>query len=249
MATHPNDEIVRFVQQAKRVQAALGHFVGPDGAEANFISLGENCSSAWYLKQVGLRKAAFPFDWIFSSPAIVIDCIADGFARFLDKSLIGPKPDGRSAGHEYYHSNFFSHRNPLGGEEDYSYYQRCCDRFVQNIASQAPTCYLITLISEPDKRPGWANGFTCHFPMPTDQDHGKLGELADYLKTRNPNSKLLVVDHHTNGDRHAGVERLSEDVAFVRFDAGGRSTGVFYEDALDDFCFKLIMIGLYGDRR
>lgn len=31
--------------------------------ETTFISLGSNCSITWWLKEYGLRKCAFPFDW------------------------------------------------------------------------------------------------------------------------------------------------------------------------------------------
>ena len=246
IATCPNDAITRFIKESQDAQAALRNFIGDNEVGSKFISLGEICSSAWYLKQVGLKNASFPFDWIFSSPKIVLDCVNDGFKKYLDKSLIKPKINNVSAGHEYYHSNFFNHRSPLRSEEDYNYYKRCCQRFIHNLKAQEPTYYLITLINEPSKRPGWANGFSHNFSMPVNQDYKTIVDLVETLKNRTANCKFIVIDHYTNSNRHATSQHIDVDVMLIKFSAGGNSTGVFYQDHLDDFCFKLIMTGLHG---
>ena len=51
-----------------------------------FISIGPYCSSADILKNNGLRNAAYPFDYIFSSLEMVKHCISDRFNIFLDKN-------------------------------------------------------------------------------------------------------------------------------------------------------------------
>ena len=33
----------------------------------------------------GVKKESYPFDWIFSTPDIIIDCINTNFAHFLNK--------------------------------------------------------------------------------------------------------------------------------------------------------------------
>ncbi|CAE7746818.1 MMK1 [Symbiodinium sp. CCMP2456] len=48
------------------------------------ISLGSNCLTAMWLQHNGWRKSAMPFDWVFSSPAMVRDCLHDDFRSFLD---------------------------------------------------------------------------------------------------------------------------------------------------------------------
>ena len=48
------------------------------------ISIGTNCYTAWLIKTLDLRRAAYPFDWIFSHPAMVADMLRDRFVRFLD---------------------------------------------------------------------------------------------------------------------------------------------------------------------
>ncbi|WP_236625975.1 hypothetical protein [Rhodopirellula baltica] len=35
----------------------------------------------------------------------------------------------------------------------------------------------------------------------------------------------------------------------IDFNAFGHSTGVYFEDHLDDFCFRLILSGLHGTQK
>jgi hypothetical protein len=51
-----------------------------------YCSLGGICHSAQLLKINELKKASYPFDWIFSSMSMVKHCIEDDFNTFLDKS-------------------------------------------------------------------------------------------------------------------------------------------------------------------
>ena len=239
-------EVARCICEAEQARSQLADFMGQDVAETRFVSLGENCSSAWYLKQLGLKDGSYPFDWIFSSPEIVQDCINDGFEKYLDRELMVPIKGGTAAGHSLYHEKLFSHRSPLVGDEDYDYYQRCCNRFLELMALQASACYLITLINEPSKRVGWAKGFTGQFAMPEHQGVESVSDLVGCIKEKNANAKFVVVDHYTEGERHTVSEKVADDLFFIGFYAGGRSTGVFYPDKLDDFCFKLILTGLFG---
>jgi hypothetical protein len=238
------DEIRReFIAHAKGAHQVIRDFL-PMDQRYQFASLGENCSSAWYLKQSGLKAESYPFDWIFSSPEIVLHCIEDEFKTFLDKSLIEPSRDGHSAGHAFYHSKLFNHRNPLGGAREYGYITRCCERFLEFVGGQHNAVYFITLINEPDVRSDWAEGFNNRFALPRDQGLDTVRELMACLIDKNHASRFIVVDHSTNGNRHVAAERVDERTVFIDFRAAGASTGVYYADPLDDFCYKLVMAGL-----
>ena len=50
-----------------------------------FISIGPYCDSSDILKKFGLRKNAYPFDYVFSSLEMISHAINDGFNIFLDK--------------------------------------------------------------------------------------------------------------------------------------------------------------------
>ena len=51
-----------------------------------FISIGPYCNAADIIKNAGLRKSSYPFDYIFSSLTMIKHCINDRFNTFLDKN-------------------------------------------------------------------------------------------------------------------------------------------------------------------
>jgi hypothetical protein len=54
--------------------------------EINYVcSLGSFCHTAFHLDNYKMRNCAYPFDYILSSPEMVIDCLIDDFKVFLDK--------------------------------------------------------------------------------------------------------------------------------------------------------------------
>ncbi len=78
-----------------------------------------------------IKKASFPFDWIFSNPKMINDCINDNFKIFLDRKLhikIPNKP-GKS-GHKIYGDRIFNHYD-ITTNENFEYYVRCVKRFRQ----------------------------------------------------------------------------------------------------------------------
>mmetsp|Transcript_41762 Transcript_41762/g.75821 ORF Transcript_41762/g.75821 Transcript_41762/m.75821 type:complete len:467 (+) Transcript_41762:49-1449(+) len=73
-----------------------------DGAPfTEVISLGERCPVASWLRHRQLRRAAHPFDWIYSSPRILRHCLDDNFATLLDQSQFF-KAAGGKIGHKTY---------------------------------------------------------------------------------------------------------------------------------------------------
>lgn len=238
-----------FLDEARSAAGVLASWLGDlPAAETEFVSLGQNCSSAWYLKQAGLKRASYPFDWLFSSPQIVADCLDHGFASFLDPALVRPKPgDANAAGHALYHASLFNHRNPLRSAEDQAYYRRACERFDTLLASRRPVVFVVTLVNEPDKRRGWAAGFGGAFPMPVQQDLGTLQPLFDAVRRRHAEARFVVVDPYTNQPERGVVCRsVGNHTALLRFDAGGDSTGVYFSDARDDQACRAVFAGLAG---
>jgi len=109
---------------------------------AHVTSLGSFCLTSSILKGNGLKKFSLPFDWIFSSPEVVIDCLENNFSIFLNSKYyqsILKRKDGRTekgTEHLYYKeffgiSDMFTHHD-LNVKEDFEYIKRCVDRF-QNL--------------------------------------------------------------------------------------------------------------------
>lgn len=104
---------------------------------ATFVSLGTSCRVSWMLKSLGLKRASYPFDWLGTTPEMVIDIIANRFVDFLDNSHFAPVyADGlraRQTDHALYRERYlrpviFSHHD-LADPESYKYYGRCVRRF------------------------------------------------------------------------------------------------------------------------
>ncbi len=235
--------IRRGVLMARSAHRALELFVQENADECQFVSLGQNCSTAWYLKQVGVKLNSYPFDWIFSSCEIVEDCILSGFSYFTDVSLIADNGDG-SAGHNRYHSKMFNHRSPLTSEAAVTYYQRCCERFLALLSSNSPCVFVLTLLNESAKRPDWANGFSGEFPLPENQNLEGVQNLMKVIKSKNVNSRFVVIEQYTDRVHDIKFERVGKDAFHIKYFANGGSSGTRYNSELDDFSFRLMMSAL-----
>ena len=118
-------------------------------------SLGTSCYSAWLLQKLGLRRVAFPFDWIFSTPDMVSHILEDRFLSFLDPAHIRPSlrterdvaGTSRVCRHSLYHESFgvdwvFNHHD-LSIPEIAAAYRRRVDRFVLALADDRKTLLLM----------------------------------------------------------------------------------------------------------
>lgn len=96
----------------------------PDGMDDKvedgslLVSLGSHCVPASIIRLSGLRKAAFPFDWILSLDNDgIIQILEDDFAYFLDEeflvpdSLLLPKAQAENLVHLKYHIEFVHEGN------------------------------------------------------------------------------------------------------------------------------------------
>jgi len=106
--------------------------------ETLFVSLGSFCEAAHMFKFCGIRKAAFPFDWIttFDGEAL-IEILQDDFRYFLDEAYLKPYDFGGALLHHYYHMEFL-HEGDWRGDRYYQNmsvmkpkYQRRIERFRQ----------------------------------------------------------------------------------------------------------------------
>lgn len=117
---------------------------------AHLASLGSFCLPGNIMRNHGLRRYSLPFDWIFSSPQMLIDCLEDDFAVFLDRRHYRSISESRwnpGAEHDLYREKYgipavFAHRDPTR-DEDYLYFTRCIARFRQLLRSGDPKLFLI----------------------------------------------------------------------------------------------------------
>lgn len=127
---------------------------------ARVIGLGMRCVTAQLLRDMGLRTRSYPFDWIFSSPEVVVHCIEDNFATILDRNeyeAIDSAPQRTNLArcdHRTYRDVFgirdmFNHHNPLLAN-DYEYLVRCVQRFKNDIMQNNATLFVVVEDNHPD---------------------------------------------------------------------------------------------------
>jgi hypothetical protein len=233
------EEAKYAIERSRKVGRQLGEYLNKYNIH-EYVSLGHNCSTAHYLREVGLRKKAYPFDWVFSSNEIIADTLTDSFNAYIDKSQMVEHDSNFAVTHTRYHEYFFAHKNPLRNSEDFHYYERACFRFLELMRSGKNICFFITFISEPEKRPGWSKGFNQKFKK-TFPSLKNTQALLSKFKKINPNIVFVVIDHWTEVSFDALFKVPHEDLVQIDFYAKGKSTGRNYVHLLDDFCFKLIL--------
>jgi hypothetical protein len=117
---------------------------------SHLVSLGSFCLPALIFRDNGLRRYSLPFDWIFSTPRMVRDCLTDDFKEFLDRQhyrSVSQQRKEPGAEHELYRERYnlptlFAHRDPTH-ETDYLYLTRCVTRFRQLMHSEDAKLFLL----------------------------------------------------------------------------------------------------------
>jgi len=127
---------------ASGLRRVLGRLGGPrEPGRHNHISLGSHCHMAQVLKTLGLRTWSGPFDWIFSNPGMVRDCLADDFAALLDRTQLEtvplaerPVPSQGLCRHRTYSERYalpcvFNHHDPAANAAVYAFLREGVRRF------------------------------------------------------------------------------------------------------------------------
>lgn len=215
-------------------------------SDAELVPIGWNCNTAHYLKAAGGRQAAYPFDWIFSSPGIVADALSRRFDDFIAPDKVLPIDQDIAAGHQRYHARMFNHGNPNATEETRIEYCRRIDRLLTVLDSAKPICMIATVLPEPDKRPAWRDGFVCNFALP---DAGALEFEYSALRAfaaKRPGPTFFVLLRQWTGQPSRSVTVTSADTTTLLVDLAmtGVNDGVQFLDEADDACCRLIYAAL-----
>ncbi len=237
----PDVDVYNVIVEAAKISNIIYNWQLDEYVEK--ISIGQNCNSSHYLKQTNNKNHSYPFDWIFSSAEIVLHAIEDNFNTFLDKKMIYSITND-VGGHLFYHSKMFNHKNPLSSDENYEYYKRCADRFETVVKTGKPIIFVCTVVNEPDKRPGWSNGFDRQIRKPENQSIKSFLDLIDVLRKINPSSKFLFINQLTESKLKIEYQFFAKDILWIDFVSQGKNTGVKYLNLIDDTIIKIIYNGL-----
>jgi hypothetical protein len=137
---------------AGRLFGGLGRR-GQANPSANHIALGTFCHAAAGLRDADLRLWSGPFDWIFSTPGLILDCLADDFAALLDPGQLVSVPASeltngarRQCRHPAFEARYhlpiiFNHHDPASSRADLWRLKRSVARFRTALAGDAPNVF------------------------------------------------------------------------------------------------------------
>lgn len=222
MSTLPGRALFRHLRRLR----------GPDRREPgplNHVSLGSHCHMAQVLKQTGLRGWSSPFDWIFSSPGMVRDCLDDDFSGLLDRRhyettppSLRPNPGECRCRHRLYAERHaipfvFNHHDPAGSEADYRFLQEGVRRLRTALgkAGADNRFYLLTELPTPD---------------------ATVLALAGSLEAWGGRNRLafLQVTPESASRRVETKTAANPNLTWLRLETRSRSVGLRFSDPADD---------------
>ncbi|WP_375394068.1 hypothetical protein [uncultured Sphingomonas sp.] len=205
---------------------------------AIFQSIGVRCVTSQLLKELGRKERSGPFDWIFSLPRMVIDCLTDDFGAFLDRNYHQHVPiserllaDANHAHHTLYKERYnlwfiFNHRDPTT-LEGYEYYARSVERFKKDL--QYPDRKLLLMIGELDLISDEDFISVC---STVDAKSHNAEVLAIRVSAPSPTREISVSLRST---LEVGQHRL------IDYSSRGQMGGIRFEDAFDEFIVKSLV--------
>lgn len=202
--------------------------------EPLFVSLGSFCTTAHMHKECGIRKAAFPFDWIISFDGEkLIDLLEEDFLHFLNPDFL--RVAGQALLNDYYHLEFLNE----GDWEDTAYNikefslkcQRRINRFRQLGNYQGKVFFVRTASPDSltDPHRIWK------IKENIEITYGYAEKLYHTLKKCFPelDFELVIINGHDKTG-FAVEEQLSDHILMVRIDGMVDSYKDFYSQLLQD---------------
>ena len=172
------------------------------------------------VKRNNLKLRSYPFDWIFSSPNNVINCIEDNFEKFLNKSYYINIGDTQ-CGHTFYNSQMWQHHNPLIIENDYNYYVRCVERF--KLLLNSIELKLFTMI--------FING---EYHNLNENIKNNIITFNEQFKKYTTNYRLLIIIHLPNQESIHHTFTSIDNIDFIELYTISLSNGVAFIDDNDN---------------
>jgi hypothetical protein len=199
------------------------------------ISLGDKCHTASFLKRNNLKKASYPFDWIFSNPYSIMHCLDTNFKLFLDKSYYTINNlDLKIQTHSFYYPDgltMFNHHNPLN-LNDYKYFERCIQRFNDILKSDENKLFIIMFVNNKYEVSDYINDILL---------------LNNKLKEYTLNHKLLFILHKCVGYQHHEWKEIDE-IDVLELYTCVPSVGTEFGFNINDVIFPFEKDNIYMDQ-
>jgi hypothetical protein len=189
------------------------------------IPLGSQCFSSFFLKKYGLKKTSYPFDWIFSSPEVIVNILNDNFKNFLNKDYYAIKDENSKKNkHLIYLPDLmmFNHRNPYNND-DYLYYLRCIDRFYKVLNKKEKKLFIITSLKNE-----------------INNELENICLLNHNLSNLTNNYKLIAIFQICTGIQSKDIYEY-DNMIIIQITTISESDGVIFLNDLDNIYYKNII--------
>ena len=205
----------------------------------NYVcSLGPRCHTAGFLKRNNLKKASYPFDWIFSEPEMILHCLQDDFNIFLNKEYFTIKDKkSKLQQHSFYSTNdedkLFNHHNPLR-KKDYNYFVRCITRFKDLLVKKEVKLFIFTFLN---------------YVQIDKEFKKKILEFNKHLGTFTNNYGILCIIQYTSNNIeniHKHKFTIHDNVHFLEITTKTKSNGLEFEDNNDNSFLDKIITSTYN---
>lgn len=206
-------------------------------------SLGTQCSSSSLIKNLGLKLESYPFDWIFTRPSIVIDCLQTNFTRLLDKSNYNQSVKDNKNVHKYYYPNgltMFQHHNPYRNK-DYEYFVRCVNRFNALLKSPNKKLFVVTIL---DKQT-YINAKNDELVYNVfDLDSNAVIELNNELKKHTTNYHIACFKQTVKGYCSWKLTKF-DNIDYIEMTTIDKNRGDYFDNERDTKFFNFLLNKYY----
>jgi len=201
----------------------------------NYIcSLGALCHTASWIKQMQMKKCSFPFDWIFSNPNMIIDCIDNDFKIFLDKNFHIPHEihtnSKQISGHKVYGGQIFNHHYILE-DNTYSYFVRCVNRFRILTKKKENKLFIISFVNTREKI--------------SKELKNNIINLYKKLESITTNFNLLVVYHGIGHNMRSEIVEINENIKIIEIFTQALSDGTHINNTVENQFYNNCVFKLY----
>jgi len=185
-----------------------------------------------------MKKCSYPFDWIFSNPEMIIDCINDDFVKFLDRGLHIPNPriekaNKTKSGHKIYGGHIFNHHYILE-DKHYEYFVRCVNRFRELTKFNDNKLFIISFVNQKQDI--------------TKNLQKQLNDLYTTLQKITNNFDLLVVWHTVGTELKSNVieDKELNNLKYINITTKNESCGKEFKNAKENKFYNRCIFELYN---
>jgi hypothetical protein len=194
------------------------------------VSFGTLCVTSFLIKKSGMKKCSYPFDWIFSSPTIINDCIDTDFKLFLDREQYIDHPSGKDkCGHKTYNTCMFNHID-VRITENYDYLTRCVERFRNLLKNNNNKLFILTYVRFKEK-----------LDKKYKDEIFKLNKILDKNTT---NYHILVINCLQTGKQNTEITK-EDNITYIEMETISSCNGVEFIDKQDNEYYINTILNLY----